>query len=221
MIWNRLNADVSCVPFESGQCRDETVSLIMRPDFEGAHRRGVYHVAVWVDRFRSAVELDEFDNFAGPVRVTVDGGGAADGASRVPPISTPDASQALVVEPSSPQPYGLVVIPEEKETSIALTSHRARGTLEFSPASVGRVSVEVAQSGSYENMVVRIEKISTGKVVAETIGKGHLRLDGIVDSFLLRDDRRFRVVVTPAQGSRGVRATLKVSYPARLRFVPN
>jgi hypothetical protein len=218
--WNALSADVTCVPYESGGCRDETIRLAVNPAFEGARRRGVYHVAVWVDRFQSAVESDEFDNYAGPVRITVEQGRNAAGPQREPEIVVPNGG-SLVADPSLPQPYGMVVIPAAKETSISLSSHRARGTLEFSPGCVGKALVEVTQTGSYETMVVRIEKTSTGEVLAEGVGKGRMRLEGGVDAFLLRDDRRFRVVVTPGQGSRGVRATVKVSYPDRLRFVSN
>ncbi len=68
-------------------------------------------------------------------------------------------------------------------------------------------------------MVVQVRKVSTGEVMIEASGKGRLRLQGAVDNFDLRDDTTFEVVVTPGQGSRGIRGSIRVSYPSRLKYI--
>jgi hypothetical protein len=231
--WDALQPDAVCVPgLDNGSCRDATVRVMMDPDFEGARRRGVYHVAVWINRLSAVPEEDQFDNFAGPVRVTVeprqdvpghepaapsgsvdDASGAESGAS----VSTD--SPAVVIPLSTTRPYAVVVVPEDLEKSFTLTSPRSRGVLEFVPGHPGRISVEVVEIGLEENMVVQVRKASTGDVVAEAQGKGRLSLDGRVDGFDLRGDRTLEVVVTPGQGSRGIRGTIHVTYPAGIRYL--
>ncbi len=56
-------------------------------------------------------------------------------------------------------------------------------------------------------------------MLIEASGKGSLRLDGVIDNFDLKDDRRFEVVVVPGQGSRGIRGSIRVSYPGRLLYM--
>jgi len=198
---------------------------MLDPDFDGARRRGVYHFAVWINRFSAVPEVDDFDNFAGPIRVTVDprpvessreGGAPAAPGGGVVEVSPP--SPAVFV-PSSPRPYGLAIVPEEMEAAVSLTSMRSQSLVEFTPASAGEVTVEVVQTGVFESMVVQVRKVSTGQVLIEASGKGSLRLEGVIDDFDLKDDRRFEVVVVPGQGSRGIRGSIRVSYPARLRYM--
>ena len=231
--WDTLVPDAVCVPGpEDGSCSDARIRVMMNPDFEGARRRGVYHFAVWVDRFAAVPEGSEFDNFAGPIRVTVEprsvesgteavaAVGSAEGASEAEPseVDAPGAV-SLVMAPTSPRPYALVIVPEEAEVAFTLTSMRSRSFLEFEPAYAGTATVEVTQSGVFENMVVQVRKVSTGQVLIEASGKGGVRLEGGIDNFDLKDDRRFEVVVVPGQGSRGIRGSIRVSYPARLRYM--
>ena len=224
--WDALVPDAVCVPGrDGGSCWEATIPVVLDPDFEGARRRGVYHIAVWVNRFSAVPEGDEFDNFVGPIRVTVEPRSAASNplgdAPAVPGAGVVEASppSPAVFVPSSPQPYGLVILPGEVETAVSLTSMRSQSLVEFTPAYAGEVTVEVVQTGVFENMVVQVRKVSTGQVLIEASGKGSLRLDGAIDNFDLKGDRRFEVVVVPGQGSRGIRGSIRVSYPARLRYM--
>ncbi len=224
--WDALVPDAVCVPGrDGGSCWDATIPVVLDPDFEGARRRGVYHIAVWVNRFSAVPEGDEFDNFVGPIRVTVEPGsgasnppGDAPGGSSAGMVVASEPSPAVFV-PSSPRPYGLVIVPEEVETPVSLTSMRSQSLVEFTPACAGDVTVEVVQTGVFENMEVQVRKVSTGEVLIEATGKGGVRLKGAIDNFDLKDDRRFEVVVIPGQGSRGIRGSIRVSYPARLRYM--
>ncbi len=222
--WDALTADAVCVPDrDEGACRDTVIRVMMDPEFEGARRPGVYHFAVWVNRFSDIPETDEFDDFAGPIRVTVepepvDSRGNANAPERSTD-GTSDADLSSVLLPSSPRPYGLVIVPEELETVVSLTSTRSQSQVEFTPASAGEVTVEVVQTGGFENMEVQVRKVSSGEVLIEASGKGSLRLEGRIDNFDLKDDRRFEVVVVPGQGSRGIRGSIRISYPARLRYM--
>lgn len=231
--WGAAIPDVVCVPGpEEASCRDNRVEVVMDPDFEGARRPGVYHFAVWANRFSVVPESDEFDNFVGPIRVTVEPWGDGEKPDRVVATDSgrdddaaDDREQAemvassSIVVPSTPMPYGVAIVPEEVDTAFNVTSVRSQQLLEFAPGCAGNVSVEVIQTGTYENMVVQVRKVSTGEVLAEARGKGRLRLEGAVDNFDLRDDRAFEVVVTPGQGSRGIRGSMRVSYPARLKYM--
>jgi hypothetical protein len=230
--WDSFKPDAVCVPgFNNGTCRDSVVRVMMDPDFEGARRRGVYHIAVWVNRLSLVPEEDEFDNFAGPVRVTVEPRQDGTGVEPAAPAGSADAvtgaeagaalwtDSPAVVIPLSARPYAAVVVPEELETPFTLTSPRSQGVVTFVPGHPGRINVEVTQIGMVENMVVQVRNVSTGEVVAEAQGKGRLRLDGSVDSFDLRGDRSLEVVVTPGQGSRGIRGTVRVTYPAHIRYM--
>ncbi|MDX2436880.1 MAG: hypothetical protein QNL88_07520 [Acidobacteriota bacterium] len=231
--WDALKPDLVCVPgFEGGSCRDNLVGVVVDADFDGARRPGVYHFALWINRFSVVPESDEFDNFAGPIRVTVEPRPDGQDFERfstlepghevgdvVHPEQAENVTSSTIVVPSSPMPYGVVTIPEEVDTGFTVTSMRSQRLLEFSPAYAGRVSVEVVQTGTYENMVVQVRKVSTGEVKIEAGGKGRLRLHGGLDNFDLRDDRTFEVVVIPGQGSRGIRGSIRVSYPARLRYM--
>ena len=224
--WDTLVPDTVCVPGrDGGSCWDATIPVMLDPDFEGARRRGVYHFAVWVNRFAAVPEDSEFDNFAGPIRVTVEprsvesnlvGGAPAVTGGGMVEASPPSPA---VFAPSSPRPYGLVIVPEELETAVSLTSMRSQSLVEITPAYAGEVTVEVVQTGVFENMVVQVLKVSTGQVLIEASGKGSLRLEGVIDNFDLKDDCRFEVVVVPGQGSRGIRGSIRVSYPARLRYM--
>jgi hypothetical protein len=221
--WEELSADRVCVPSELGDCTDVTIRVPMDAAFEGTRGKGVYSIALWVDRFRVNTEIDEFDNFVGPVRVKV-----------VPPIAAGEAVTAdpevpggaqrtieslpdskAVVSGTSPRPYTVIILPERVESGFALSSQRSRGTLDFTPRYAGEIVVEVVQSGAYENIIVQVLKLSTGEILAETRGKGRIHLVGALGAAHLKDDRRFEVVVRADQGTRGARGTIAVSYPAR------
>jgi hypothetical protein len=213
-VWNGQTADRVCVPEKTGECDDVTVRVPMDADHDGSRGRGVYSFAVWVDRFQIRPEENEFDNFAGPVRVKVVPASASAPASASE--SAPDAqAESGLMTPSSPQPYSVRIVAEEEETGFSLTSPRSRGVIAFEPPYSGKVTVEVMRSGGYDALHLEVRKVSTGEVLAEVDGKGNLRLQGGIDTATLKGDRRLEAVVTPAQGARGSRGTIKVTYPAR------
>jgi hypothetical protein len=214
--WNGLIADVVCVPEHAGECDDVTLRMPVDSKFEGSRGRGVYSFALWVDRFKKIAEDDEFDNFAGPVRVKV--------VRSTTPVSKPDSAATasipahLVRAPSTPQPYTVLTFKTRSDLGFTLSSQLSRGLLEFAPLYPGGVEVEVEQNGVYESMVVEIRKSSNGEVLADATGKGRLRFTGRIGLLDLKDDRRLEVVVSPAHGTRGVRGTITVSYPARASY---
>ena len=211
--WDSQTADRVCVPEHAGDCDDVTVRVPMEADHEGSRGRGVYSFAVWVDRFRVHAEENEFDNFAGPVRVKTLP------ASASVPVSVPDPRvENGVVTPSSPKPYTVRIVSEEKEIGFTLSSPRSRAVIEFEPLYAGKVTVEVTPSVVNEALHVEIRKVSTGEILAEVDGKGNLRLEGGIGTATLKDDRRIEAVLSPAQGSRGSRGTFSVSYPARAMY---
>ncbi len=214
--WSQIIADVVCVPEKGIVCDDVVVRVPMDSDFDGSRGRGIYSFAVWVDRFRVVAEDDEFDNFVGPLRVKVLPRGPAE--ADVAPEAGVTAPVPLVERPSVPQPYTVMTIPAHTEIAFTLSSPVSRGVLEFAPLYSGTVTVEVIQSGVYENMVVEVRKVSTGKVLVDTLGKGKLEFEGRISSLDLKDDRRLEVVVKSAHGTRGVRGTIRVTYPARASY---
>ena len=123
--WDALPADVVCVPGAEGpSCGEGVVRVPMDPDFDGARLPGVYHFAVWANRFGTIPEWDEFDNFAGPVRVTVEPSEgparSTSGADRS--AATLIAGSPMIVNPDSAMPYGAVVLQEEVDTSVSTSS---------------------------------------------------------------------------------------------------
>jgi hypothetical protein len=214
--WNALVADVVCVPETPDVCEDVTLRLPVDSKYDGSRGRGVYSLAFWVDRFRVMSDANEFDNFRGPVRVKV-----------VPSEAEPKRASApvddgvedvLVRGASSPRPFTVVKHPARRDISFTLSSQKSRGVLEFAPLYPGTVEVEVVQGGTFEKMIVEIRKASTGEVLAVGEGKGSLRFDGEVGFIALKDDRRLEVVVIPDHGTRGVRGTITVKYPARATY---
>ena len=206
--WDALSADRVCVPSDPDECADVTLRVPMDEAFDGARGRGVYSFAVWVDRFRVATEVDEFDNFSGPVRVKV-----------LPPVElektvAPTPQVPAVVAGTSPRPYTLLILPTRAETGFALSSQKSRGSLDFAPRYAGEVVVEVVQVGAFESMIVELRKVSTGEILAEARGKGRIQLAGELGAAHLKDDRLFQVVVRSDQGTRGARGTITVSYPS-------
>ena len=226
--WDKQDADRVCVPEDPGDCVEEAISVPMRADFDGSRGRGVYTFLLWVDRFDTQTESDEFDNLAGPVRVkvlpattigTVKPLGPPvmvdPGMQVVAPTTVGTTRRQAVFAPSSPRPYSVRILQAHEEKSFSLSSRVGRGSLEFSPSYTGAVTVEVQQLGAWEKMTVEVRKVSTGEVLAEISGKGRLRLQGMIEKAQLVDDRRFEVIVQPEQGTRGVRGTISLSYPDR------
>jgi hypothetical protein len=213
--WNELVADVVCVPERPGECEDVVLTVPVDSEFEGSRGRGVYSFALWVDRFQKIAEDDEFDNFAGPVRVKVVPSTSDRTSESVATASIPGN---LVSTPSTPQPYTMLTFPARSDLGFTLSSHLSRGLLEFAPVYPGVIEVEVEQGGVYENVVVEIRKSSNGEVLANATGKGRLRFTGRIGLLDLKDGRRLEVIVSPAQGTRGVRGTIAVSYPARASY---
>jgi len=232
--WDTQDADRVCVPEDPGDCLDETFSIALDADFDGARGRGVYTVLVWVDRFDSQIETNDFDNVAGPVRVKVLPRTAVGparpvgqavvvdpGIQAVAPATTDTVTRATVFAPSSSRPYAVKVIPTRTERSFTVSSRIALGKLEFIPSYPGVVTVEVEQVGVWEKMTVQLRKVSTGDLLSEISGKGRLRLAGRIEKVQLVDDRLFEVVVLPVQGTRGLRGTISVTYPDRAIYIRN
>jgi hypothetical protein len=215
--WDSQTADRVCVPEKAGDCDEVTIWVPMEMDHDGSRGRGVYSFAVWIDRFRVHAEKNEFDNFVGPVRVKVAPASAPPPVAELREDAGSSSGDRLVV-PSLPKPYTVRVVSEEKEIGFTLSSPRSRTVLEFEPQYAGNVTVEVQPSGVYEALHVEIRKVSTGEILFEVDGKGILSLEGGIGTATLKDDRRIEAVVTPAQGSRGTRGTISVSYPARAMY---
>jgi hypothetical protein len=212
--WDSQTADRVCVPEKAGECNEVAIRVPMELDHDGSRGRGVYSFAVWVDRFRVHAEKNEFDNFVGPVRVKVVPANAESPVAERREDVEVSARDPLVV-PTSPKPYSVRTVSEEKKIGFTLSSQRSRAILEFEPQYAGKVTVVVEPSGVYEALHVEIRKVSTGEILFEVDGKGILSLEGGIGTGTLKDDRRIEAVVTPAQGSRGSRGTLSASYPAR------
>jgi len=214
--WRSAAADVVCVPVPGADCSDVALRVPMDPKFNGSVGRGIYSFAAWVDRFQTFSDANEFDNFAGPIRVKV----APSAEHRPsgdfgPPGPLPEG---LIEGNASPRPFTVVTYPEHVGAGFNLTSHLTRGVLEFAPLYPGSVDVEIQQDGMYENMEVAVRKVSSGDVLFKTLGKGRLRLRGEIDPFDLKDDRRLEVAISPAHGTRGVRGKVTVTYPARASY---
>jgi hypothetical protein len=131
---------------------------------------------------------------------------------------TADAGEKALLDGSAGKPYTVLIRRQVVETNFTLGSVRSRGGLEFSPDYPGVVFVEVQQVGTWENMSVEVRKSSTGEILAETSGKGRLQIKGQITHAQLMDDRRLEVVVSPAQGSRGARGSITVTYPGRATY---
>jgi hypothetical protein len=222
--WQALPADLSCIPEEPGGCAEVTVEVPVSAAFDGSRGRGVYSLALWVDRFRVGLERDEFNNFSGPVRVAVGGGENAaretEATETTAPAGIPShVGEGTLVVGAIGQGFAAAVIDETADAGFALSSPRSRATVEFSPGLPGTVLVEVDQIGTWEKMVVEVRKVSTGETLQEAFSKGRLRLEGPIGAELLKDDCRFEVVVRPDEGTRGARGTIRVTYPARARLI--
>ncbi len=211
--WGSQIADWVCVPENSGDCNDVTIRVPMEADHEGSRGRGVYSFAVWVDRFQTHPEENEFDNFAGPVRVKT-----LPASESAPAPASDMPAESGMMTPSSPQPYSVRIVAAEEEAGFSLTSPRSREVIAFEPQYAGKVRVDVTPSGGYEAHHLEVRKVSTGEVLAEADGKGNLRLEGGIDAATLKGDRRLEAVVTLAQGARSSRGTIKVTYPARAMY---
>lgn len=229
--WDQQEADRMCLPNGPGDCVDETITVPVNSNFDGSRGRGVYTFLVWVDRFGTQTEIDEFDNVAGPVRVkalpkTTLGTAKPlgppvmvdPGKQVVAPATIGVASRQAVFAPTSPRPFTVRIRQARAEESFSVSSRIGRASLGFSPSYTGAVRVDVEQVGMWEKMIVEVRKVSTGEVLATISGKGSLRLEGKVRRADLKDDRRLEVVVRPDKGTRGLRGTIKVSYPAHASY---
>jgi hypothetical protein len=226
--WDRLDADRVCLPNDPSDCLDETLSVPMDADFDGSRGRGVYTFLVWVDRFDTQVEIDDFDNVAGPVRVRVLPKAAIEPVRPVAPLVMVDPGEKVVAPatvgvtsrntvfaPTSPKSFTFRVARAQDEKSFDLSSRVARANLAFVVSYPGVVVVEVQQDGVWEGMIVEVRKVSTGEILAEASGKGRLRLEAGIEKVHLLDDRQFEVVVRHGQGTWGLRGTIRVRYPDR------
>jgi hypothetical protein len=233
--WVVQDADRVCLPEDPSDCFDETISIETDEDFDGSRGRGVYSFMLWVDRFDTKTEFDDFDNVAGPVRVKVLPRAAAvepvkalgptvsidPGKKILAPGVVAPSRRSPVFAPASSEPYAVQVIPTTAEQSFTVSSSVAHASLEFIPSYPGAVTVEVEQVGVWEKMTVRLRKVSTGEILSEGSGKGRLRLEGQIEKVQLVDDRLFEVQVLPEPGTRGLRGTISVSYPDRAVYIRN
>jgi hypothetical protein len=232
--WHRQDADRVCLPDDPSDCLDETLSIPLDADYDGWRGRGVYAFMVWVDRFDTQIEIDDFDNVAGPVRVKVLPRLADEpvkpasppvmvdpGKEVVESVTVGEESRKVIFAPASPKSFTFRISRAQAEESFNLSSRIARANLEFVVSYPGHVSVEVEQQGVWEKMIVEIRKVSTGEILANAEGKGRLRLAGTVDRVHLFDDRLFEVVVRQAQGAWGLRGTIRVRYPNRGVYIRN
>jgi hypothetical protein len=232
--WDIQDADRVCVPDDPDDCFDETISITMDADFKGSRGTGAYSFVLWVDRFDTHVESDDFDNVAGPVRVKVlpaaeveavkpfDSTVSIDaGETMAAPATVSTSHRSPVFSPTSSRPYAVEIIPTSTERAFTVSSGVARPSLEFIPSYPGSVTVDVEQVGAWEKMKVQLRKVSTGEILTEGSGKGRIRLAGQVQKVQLVDDRLFEVQVLPEPGTRGLRGTISVSYPDRAVYIRN
>ena len=204
------------MPEVAGECSNVTVSLKLDENYAGSRGRGVYSFAVWIDRFQLSPESDEFDNFAGPIRVKViSGNGVPAAPEDVEPEETDLQTGPLVVAPSVPMPYHFRTVPRTVEKAFNLTSPKSREEIVFQPPFVGRVDVEVESGTSRDKVLVQIRKISTGEVLAEASQKGRVEMKGELKQGDLKNDGRLEAVVSLPEGARGSRGTLNVTYPSQ------
>jgi hypothetical protein len=232
--WDQQDADRVCLPESPGDCLDETLSLPLSAEFDGSRGRGVYTFMVWVDRFDTQIEFDDFDNVAGPVRVKVLP--AADlepvepagppvavlpGMGVAAPATVGETGRKTIFAPASPKSFTFRISRTQTEKPFNLSSQIARANLEFVVSHPGAVAVEVVQDGVWENMIVEVRKVSTDEVLVEASGKGRLRLEGSIEKVHLIDDRLFEVVVRQGQGTWGLRGTIRVRYPNRGEYIRN
>jgi hypothetical protein len=192
-----------------------TVKIPVSAGFEGARKTGTYHVSAWVDRFGVTAERNEFNNFAGPIRVTVEPHAGTDHPATPP--ETVEAHPGLI-EPTEPQPYSIVLAPGEVEEAFFIASDRSVAGVGFAPRFPGPVSVEVDQGGVNEIMIVTVARALTGEVLIEERARNAVRFDGRIDSESLKDDRRLLVEVRGGPSTRGLRGTIQVSYPERALY---
>ncbi len=221
--WRALPADLSCVPEESGACTDLSFRLPVSSAFAGSRGRGVYSLALWVDRFGATAEADELDNFAGPVRVSVRAAatGTEDPGGGGQPVAAPEHEGAgTLVAGSVGRAFDIAVLTDSIDKDFSLGSQVSRSQLVFAVGHPGRVVIELSPISGSEELRVELRKVSDGTVLVEARDRGRLRIEGEVGAELLKDDRLFEVVVAPDQGSRGVRGTLRVSYPKAQRLIP-
>jgi hypothetical protein len=232
--WHIQDADRVCLPDDPSDCYDETVSIPMDADFDGSRGRGVYTFMVWVDRFDTKIETDDFDNVAGPVRVKVLPRAAIEPVKPVGPLVVIDpgkkvvapatvgaSSQKTVFAPTSPRSFTFRVSRAQDEKSFDLSSRVARANLAFVVSYPGVVAVEVEQDGVWDGMIVEVRKVSTGEILVEGSGKGRMRLEVGIEKVHLIDDRQFEVVVRHGQGTWGLRGTIRVRYPDRGVYIRN
>jgi hypothetical protein len=64
-------SDDGCLPEGPWDCFRMTKTLKADLFYKGKMGKGIYNIAVWVDRFNFVSELDETDNFLGPIKITV------------------------------------------------------------------------------------------------------------------------------------------------------
>ena len=62
-------ADIECIPENPDDCQTVMKKLKVDYLYNGKEGKGVYNVVVWADRFDTLTELDEKDNFLGPIKI--------------------------------------------------------------------------------------------------------------------------------------------------------
>ena len=219
-LWNSVVADRVCVPEKPGECADVTFRVRMDENFEGSRGRGVYSLGVWVDRFHTNPETNEFDNYVGPIRVKVipraEGAGPDESA---PPVDRAEEVSGLVVAPIYPKPYHFRTVQKRLEKAFNLSSANSKAVFAFLQPYAGEVVVQTDTGGrTLDKLVIQVQSFATREVLAETEGSGRLVLRGQLTQTDLKNDRRIMVVVTLAEGARPTRGSLTVTYPAEPMF---
>ena len=65
------DADLVCAPEDPGDCLRLIKTLKADLSYTGKEGKGIYNIVAWVDRFDTQTEVDEDDNYLGPVKVVV------------------------------------------------------------------------------------------------------------------------------------------------------
>ena len=68
---DNVDPDAVCVPEDPGDCQRVIETLKADLSYKGRQGKGVYNIVAWVDRFDTQTEVDEADNYLGPVKIVV------------------------------------------------------------------------------------------------------------------------------------------------------
>ena len=66
-----VDPDAVCVPEDPGDCQRMIKTLKADLSYMGKGGKGVYNIVAWADRFDTQTEVDEDDNYLGPIKIVV------------------------------------------------------------------------------------------------------------------------------------------------------